>query len=270
VRALVVAVLVLAAACDRSDPPAPATPRIVTLSPSASEVVGALGAGGWLVGVDEYSTYPPEVGKLPKVGSFLQPNLETIVRLRPTLVIADDVHADVARALADVHVAALAVPMHALPDVERALTEVGAKIGRDDAAKRAIADIEAARDAARSGQPAKRPRVLAVIDHEAGGLGGMVAVGPGTWLDELLALAGAENVLAASGVRYPKISLEEVVRAQPDVILDVGKAADAKPWLAVDVPAVRDGRVRLLDAPYLMAPSPRLRDALSTVGQALR
>jgi iron complex transport system substrate-binding protein len=112
--------------------------------------------------------------------------------------------------------------------------------------------------------------VLAVIDHEAGGLGGLIAVGPGTWLDELLALAGGENVLAASGVRYPKISLEEVVRGQPDVILDIGKAGDTSAWNSVDVPAVHAGRVRVLDAPYLMAPSPRLRDALAAVVQALR
>jgi iron complex transport system substrate-binding protein len=267
--------VVCAVACDRGAPapqPAaePAAARVVALSPSASEVVAALGAGSALVGVDDYSTYPPEVTGLPRVGSYLSPNLEVIVRLRPTLVIADDVHADVARALADVHVATLAIPIHALPDVETALREVGDSLGRSDAAAHAIADIEAARDAARAAQPAHRPRVLAVIDHEPGGLGNLIAVGPGTWLDELLALAGGDNVLAASGVRYPKITAEEVVRGQPEVILDVGKAGDAAAWKAVDVPAVKNDRVRLLDAPYLMAPSPRLREAIAAVVQALR
>jgi iron complex transport system substrate-binding protein len=271
----VVLAIACAVACGRGDEPpqppaAPPAARVIALSPSASEVVAALGAGSALVGVDDYSTFPPEVAGLPRVGSYLQPNLEAIVRLRPTLVIADDVHADVARALADVHVATLAIPIHALPDVETALTQVGRKLGRADAAARAIANIEAARDAARAAQPAHRPRVLAVIDHEPGGLGNLIAVGPGTWLDELLALAGGDNVLAASGVRYPKITAEEVVRGQPDVILDVGKAGDTAAWKTVDVPAVRDDRVRLLDAPYLMAPSPRLREALAAVAQALR
>src|SRR5580704_18028898 len=141
-RALYVLAAVLASGCGRSDEPPTAaaaapTARVDTLSPSASEVVAALGAGSALVGVDDYSTYPPEVIALPRVGSFLQPNLEVIVRLHPTLVIADDVHADVARALADVGIATLSIPMHALPDVERALTEVGARLGRADAAARA-------------------------------------------------------------------------------------------------------------------------------------
>jgi iron complex transport system substrate-binding protein len=274
-RALIAVTVACSLACGRGDaPPQPAAgppaARIVSLSPSASEVVAALGAGSALVGVDDYSTFPPEVAALPKVGSYLQPNLEAIVRLRPTLVIADDVHADVARALADVHVATLAIPMHALPDVEAALRQVGAQLGRADVAAHAIADIEAARDAARAAQPARRPRVLAVIDHEPGGLGNLVAVGPGTWLDELLALAGGDNVLAASGVRYPKITAEEVVRGQPDVILDVGKAGDPRAWQGVDVPAVKASRVRVLDAPYLMAPSPRLREAIAAIAQALR
>jgi iron complex transport system substrate-binding protein len=278
VRALIVLALAVAATgCGRRDAPSAgsgaagsATPRIVTLSPSATEVVAALGATSELVGVDDYSKFPPEVAGLPKVGNFLQPNLEAIVRLRPTLVIADDVHADVARALADAGVATVSVPMHALPDVERALVDIGARIGRADAASNIVAEIEATLDAAHAEQPAKRPRVLAVIDHEVGGLGGLVAVGPGTWLDELLALAGGENVLAASGVRYPKISLEEVVRGQPDVILDVGPAAATAPWSAVDVPAVRAGRVRVLDAPYLMAPSPRLHEAIGAVRAAIK
>ena len=81
-------------------------------------------------------------------------------------------------------------------------------------------------------RPAKHPRVLAVIDREAGGLGNLVAVGPGSWVDELLAVVGGDNVLVASGVRYPKISLEEVLRGQPDVILDLssGGSSDLAPW----------------------------------------
>ena len=74
-------------------------------------------------------------------------------------------------------------------------------------------------------RPAKRPRVLAILDREAGGLGNLVAAGPGSWIDELLAITGGENVLAGSGVRYPKVSMEEVLRGRPDVILDLSFAA---------------------------------------------
>src|SRR5687767_7328975 len=97
--------MVVVAACSREAPvptPAHAGLRIVSLTPSATEVVAALGATSQLVGVDEYSLYPPEVKNLPKVGSFLQPNLEQIVGLRPSVVIVDDVHGKTAGALRDV------------------------------------------------------------------------------------------------------------------------------------------------------------------------
>ena len=244
--------------------------RLVSLTPSATEVVAALGATKLLVGVDEYSTYPPEVKDLPKVGSFLTPNLETIVRLAPSLVIVDDVHSQAAGALHDAGVATVECPVHALPDIEGALRTVGDRLGRRAEAERVIGEINAALDAARRQRPAKRPRVLAIIDREAGGLGNLIAAGPGSWIDELLAVVGAENVLMASGIRYPKISMEEVLRARPEVILDLSYAAGVEAWTGVEVPAVAAHRVRAVNAPYLTAPSPRVAQALDALAAAIR
>ena len=252
-------------------PGAPA-PRLVSLTPSATEVVAALGATGLLVGVDDYSTFPAEVTRLPRVGSFLAPNLETIVALKTTLVIVDDVHGQAAGALNDAGIATVACAIHALPDVKAALSAVGARIGKAADAGRVVEAIDAALDRAAASRPAKRPRVLAVIDREAGGLGNLVTAGPGSWIDELLAVAGGDNVLAAAGVRYPKISAEEVLRARPDVILDLSYAArqSVAAWDRVAVPAVAAGRVRALDAPYLIAPSPRVAEALAELARAIR
>jgi iron complex transport system substrate-binding protein len=135
-----------------------------------------------------------------------------------------------------------------------------------------VNQIDADLDAAAAARPAKHPRVLAIIDREAGGLGNLVAAGPGSWVDELLAVVGGDNVLAASGLRYPKISLEEVLRAQPDVILDISFAgrSELKSWDAVSVPAVKNGRVRLLDKQYILSPSPRVKAALDDLAQAIR
>ncbi|MBA3396602.1 MAG: ABC transporter substrate-binding protein [Deltaproteobacteria bacterium] len=273
-RAVVICLLVLLGCREEgtSVPRASGAPlRLVSLTPSATEVIAALDATAQLVGVDEYSTFPPEVATLPKVGSFLAPNLEMIVALRPTLVIVDDIHKPSAAALRDAGLATVECPIHSLPDVERALRTVGARIGKTAEAERVVEEIERALVAARAARPARRPRVLAVIDREAGGLGNLVAVGPGSWIDELLAVVGGENVLAASGVRYPKISLEEVLRARPDVILDLSYAgrAGTDAWQAVDVPAVKAGRVLGLAEPYLVAPSPRVKAALETLAKAL-
>ena len=255
---------------DRAAPAAPDL-RVVTLTPSATEVVGALGATGLLVGVDEYSEYPAEVRALPKVGSFMFPQLEAIIGLRPGLVIVDDIHGGAAAALRGAHIETLACTMHALPDVEHALRSVGARLGKAAEAEARITAIATALVAARAARPARRPRVLAVIDREADGLGNLVAVGPGSWVDELLAVVGAENVLAGAGMRYPKLSLEEVLRAQPEVILDLSFPARSSvaAWQAVDVPAVKAGRVVALAEPFLVAPSPRVEQALTVLARAI-
>jgi len=252
-------------------PGGPVVQRLVSLTPSATEVVAALGASALLVGVDDYSAFPPEVATLPKVGSFLAPNLETIVGLRPTLVILDDVHGQAAGALNDAGIATAACAIHALPDVKAALRTVGARIGKAAEADRVALAIDAALDRAAAARPAKRPRVLAVIDRESGGLGNLVSAGPGSWVDELLAVVGGENMLSAARVRYPKISAEEVLRGRPDVILDLSYAArqSVAAWQTIDVPAVATGRVRALDDAYLIAPSPRVAEALAALAKAI-
>lgn len=246
--------------------------RLVSLTPSATEVVAALGATSLLVGVDDYSAYPPEVKKLPKVGSFLSPNLEVIVGLKPTLVLLDDVHSQAAGALRDAGVATVECAIHALPDVKLALRAIGAKLDRAADADRVVAEIDGALDRAAALRPAVRPRVLAVIDREVNGLGNLITAGRGSWVDELIAVVGGDNVLSAAGVRYPKISVEEVLRTKPDVILDLSFTARTSiaPWQTVDVPAVKAGRVRALDQPFLTAPSPRVSEALETLARALR
>jgi iron complex transport system substrate-binding protein len=280
VRLWLVLLLSLVVACGKGEDPdrsaAPgassgASARVVSLTPSATEIVAALGAADQLVGVDAYSTFPPEVTQLPKVGSFLTPNLEMIVSLRPTIVIVDDIHGGAAGALRDTGIRTVESAIHALPDVKKALRTVGTALGKTAEAERVIEEIDGAIDAAAASRPAKRPRVLAIIDREAGGLGNLIAAGPGSWLDELLAIAGGENVLSASGVRYPKISMEEVLRAQPEVILDLSSAArdEITAWQAADVPAVKAGRVRAHTEPYLSAPSPRVKQALETLRAAI-
>ena len=267
--------LVVGGACRRKAPEAGgAVDRIVTLTPSATEMVAALGAGDRLVAVDDYSTYPPEVARLPKVGSFLQPHLEAIMRVRPQVVIADDVHADVATSLRDVGIEVVSVPMHALPDLRKAFTTLGARLGREEAAKARAEEIDQAIDAARARRRGAGLKVLIVIDREAGGLGGMIAAGVGSWLDELVAITGAENVMAGSPVRYPKLAPEQVLRSQADVILDVSFAADPADPLTVwrsmgTVPAVASGRVRVLKDAFLLGPSPRVKEALEAVEAAM-
>jgi iron complex transport system substrate-binding protein len=266
--------LALLIGCDRKRPtPAPetaATPaRLVSLTPSATEVVAALGAADLLVGVDNYTTYPASTAALPRVGTFLAPSVESILRLRPTLVVVDDVHTAVAASLHDLGIRTVECPMHTVADVRRSLERVGAAIGRGAAATAAIAAIDRAIadvKARRHGGP--RPRVMVVIDREPSGLGYLITGGPGSWHDELIGLVGADNALATAPTRYPKLSLEELLRAAPDVIIDTTFGADPARLLtdfapAARVPAVANRRIALLKEPYMMAPSPRVAQALA-------
>jgi len=268
-RALLALAVGLAACSQGKAPDRGKDVRIVSLTPSATEVVAALGAEAQLVGVDEYSDFPVAVKRLPKVGSFLAPNLEAIVQLKPSVVIVDDIHGQTAGALRDNGIRVIECAMHALPDLRAALEAVGDQLGRSEQATAAIAKLDAAVEHAAAQRPAKHPRVLAVIDREAGGLGNLVAVGPGSWVDELLAIVGGDNVLIDSSVRYPRVSLEEVLRGQPDVILDLSQAStDLAPWSQVDVPAVRDHRVKALPM-FVSRPTVRLDEALALLEAAL-
>ncbi|ACY13060.1 ABC transporter substrate-binding protein [Haliangium ochraceum] len=248
---------------------APTVRRVVTLTPSATEIVAALGATELLVGVDGYSDYPPAVRTLPRVGDFLRPNFETIVALQPDLVIADAVHVEVAEGLEAAGVNTLTLPMHTRGDVYRGLDAVGQALGRADAASsaRAAIDAELARVAQRAHQLGeggeRRPRVLAVVDRAPDDLGNLVAAGPGSYLDELLALVGADNALADYQVRYPKLSAEQLLRARPELIVDLSPsdnpAHTRRVWAALsEIPAVAAGRVYALDDAALSSPGPRI------------
>jgi iron complex transport system substrate-binding protein len=266
--------IALAVGCGRTEQRSGTPHRVITLTPSATELVAAVGAADALVGVDDYSTYPPEVVTLPKIGGFLTPNVEAIIRLQPDLVITDDIHADVAAALRDAGIEAMVTPIHSLTDVRNGLEKVAARLGHVEEGRATIARIDAAVEAAAARRHQPPLQVLAVIDHARNDLGEIYAAGPASWLDELLAIEGAQNVLASSGVRYPKISAEEVLRGAPDVIIDVTFGVDPataeQDWKAFpNVPAVRDHRVHALGGPYLLAPSPRVDQALADLDAAL-
>jgi iron complex transport system substrate-binding protein len=260
--------------CGRRSPSQGEVKRIVALTPSATELVHALDADALLVGVDEYSTFPPSVAGLPKVGTFLSPDFEAIVRLKPDLVITDDIHEDVAAALRDAGIETLTAPMHSLPDVRAGLEKVAVRIGRPEVGKRVVEEIDAAVDEIGLRKHDEAPRVLAVIDREQGGLGNLVAAGPGSWIDELLAVVGARNVLAASGVRYPKLSPEDILREAPEVIVDASYVATPEravaDWDRVhSIPAVRNRAIHVLKEPYFLSPSPRIAQALRELEAAL-
>ncbi len=271
-RRAALAALVALAACRKQA--ARGATRVVSISPSMTEAVFAIGAGDLLVGRSRYCDYPPEVLRLPAVGGFADPSLEAIVALRPTLVISarGPAGAALADALAAQGVDVYAPETESIPEIEATLEELGRRLGHEEGAHAAVAKIEAARREV-AAAVAGRPRVRAAFLFD---VAPVFAAGPGSFADGLVREAGGENVVTAGGA-YPTLGLEQLLRLDPDVILDgSGDEADASRVLQKrDDPgwsklrALREGRVRALAASVVLRPGPRIGQGLAAVARAL-
>ncbi len=242
--------------------------RIVSLLPSLTETVCALGACERLVGVDRYSNWPAQVAQLPVVGGGLDPNIEAIVALRPDVVLM----ATSSRAQARLE--SLGVPVVALEpktyaDVQRVLGKVGQVLGVQDAQQvwRAIdAGVKAAAQSVPSA--ARGARVYFEVNS------GPYAAGQASFIGETLTRLGAGNIVPASLGPFPKINPEFVVRADPDLIMVSVRSADglaARPGWA-QMRALREGRLCRFDraqSDVLIRPGPRMAEAARIMATCL-
>jgi iron complex transport system substrate-binding protein len=246
--------------------------RIVSLAPSVTETLFALGAGNEVVGVSQYCDYPPSVRRLPKIGTFLTPNIEEIVSLRPTLVIGLSSSSDLReiRALQSMGIAVLQVDDRSVTAIEEGIEKIGQAIGRPRAVHDLVGNIRERINAIEEKLAPVRPyRVLMVVGHQP-----MVAVGPGTYLDELLALAHAYNIADASMQSWPRLSLEYIIASRPEVILDGQMGTDphapAVFWARYhSIPAVRDQHVFGYPDNPTLHPGPRLPQTLELLARLI-
>jgi iron complex transport system substrate-binding protein len=248
-------------------PPAPPRPvRVVSLAPSITDTVIALGLAGRLVGVTRYDA-APEVKALPRVGGFLDPSPEAVLALRPDLVLwlADGGALPPVRRIAELGVPVLALPVVGVPDVLRAARRIGAALGNPEAGERLAATMEdAVRQAEARASSLPRRRVLLVIGRDP-----LVVAGPGSYPDALLHIAGGENVVRGERP-WPIYSLEKAVADDPDLVVDaaVNEPADAISRLSA-IPAVKAGRVVRLPDDRVLRPGPQLPAALTQLQAAL-
>lgn len=246
----------------------PAAPqRLVTMAPSLTEMVFALGLGSRLVGVEQFSDYPPATRELPQIGSYISPDLEKIVALRPDLCLAikDGNPRQVVERLQGLGIPVYVVDPRNLPGVIATVKEIGNLLGAG-AKTRELAKALSRRYQkikTLAAQAAHRPRVFLQI-----GLAPIVSAGSHTFLNELITTAGGLN-LAAGKTPYPRFSEEQVLALQPEVIIITSMArggafeqvkASWERWK--NLPAVRNHRIFLVDSDLVDRPSPRLLDGL--------
>jgi iron complex transport system substrate-binding protein len=253
----------------------PAQPRrIVSLIPSLTEIVFDLGRGGLLVGATMYADEPPAAAALPRVGSYLHLDIERIVALGPDLCLAvrDGNPEHMIRRIEGMGIPVFALDPRTLPEIVESVMLLGnllhageraAKIAREMEEK--MADVERKVKAA-----AKRPAVFFQIDAAP-----MVSAGSGTFIDTLITAAGGRN-LAAGSAGYPRYSWEDLLVMRPEVVIIASMAGGyteeelRSEWLRwPDIPAVRNGRVHVVDAALFDRPVPRLADGLVSLARLL-
>lgn len=248
--------------------------RLVTLAPSLTEMVFAVGAGDRLVGVDRHSDYPPQVRGLPRVGSYIHPDVERVVALRPDLVLAvqDGTPPHLLDRLRYVGVPVFVVAPRTLEEVIATVTEVGTLLGAGGSSRELAEELRKrlARVRSLAAQVKTRPRVF----FQLGGAP-MVAAGSQTFIDELITTAGGINV-AAGGPPYPRFSREQILALRPEVIIITTMEreglfeqikAEWERW--PQLPAVRAGRIHLINSDLVDRPGPRLLDGLELVFRLL-
>lgn len=244
--------------------------RIVSLAPSNTEMLFALGLGDRVVGVDTYSDFPPEAKEKPKVGGFSTPDIEKILALSPDLVIAADTHKEKAIPEMERHgLKVLALAPKTLNDVTEAIELLSKAAGAEQQAQLVLQNMRRRVDAV-SGLVADlpseaRPRVFYVLWHDP-----LKTAGQGTLQSQLMELAGGKNVFDdLSG--YPAVSLEVLLERQPQVMIAaIGHGsgqegplewAKSEPRLR-DTEALSEGRVSDIDANIVSRAGPRIVDGL--------
>ena len=249
----------------------PARPqRIVSLAPSITEIVFDLEQGRRLVGVSRYSDYPPQAAKLPKVGAYVRPDIERIVALNPDLCIAtkDGNPRTVVDRLTSLNIPVYVVNPHNLDAILDTILEIGTILGARDKAATLTRHMRnrIRRVNARIAQVEYRPRVFFQI-----GVTPIVSVGAGTFIHELIELAGGQN-LAQGKAAYPRYSREQVLALAPEIIIITSMArqkvfeqvkAEWRKW--PNIPAVRNERIYLVDSNLFDRPSPRLVNGLEVL-----
>ena len=247
----------------------PVTPqRIVSLLPSLTESVCALGACERLVGTDRYSNWPASVQALPKVGGGLDPNVEAVVALKPDVVVLAKA-SRVTERLERLGLKVLVFEPKNQADMRRVLGKLGQLLAVDDAEKVWRA-IDASVSAAAQSLPAhvRGTRVYYEVNN------GPYAAGEASFMGETLARLGAKNIIPAALGPFPKINPEFVVRADPDLIMTSERSAqdmEQRPgWQGIR--AVRQGRIcrfKPEESDVLVRPGPRMGEAARIMAACL-
>lgn len=244
------------------------TQRIISMAPSVTETLFALGLGDRVIGVSRFCNYPPEAAAKPRIGGLFDPNFEAIVGARPDLIVMLEGSLQNRPAFDKLGLPTLVVCHKSIDGILASMTEIGRACGVPEKGEAIAADLKARVERVQkkvAGRP--RPRVMFAVERTLGSgkIQDVYVAGADGHLDGIIAMAGGQNAYQGN-VRFPVISSEGILKMNPEVIVDMvprlvgGADRDAigSDWQQLaQVDAVKHDRVFVLDDDYVSIPGPR-------------
>ena len=228
--------------------------------------------GDRVIGVTTYCHYPPEVRNKPKIGTYLNPNFETTLALKPDLVVVLKEHRELGEKLRGFGLPVLELQHNTLQGIYQSMLELGERAGATKIAEGRVASLQAWLEAVRKrAEGMQRSSVMFIVGRTPATVEDLMAVGSNSFLNELIDIAGGRNVFEDAVAYYPRIPREEVYARGPEVIIDMGDMGDTdgvtrrhrreivELWKQLpDLPAVKTGRVYAVADDIFVVPGPRV------------
>ena len=245
--------------------------RIISLAPSVTEILFAVGLDSEVVGVTTFCDYPARAKLKPKIGSST-PNLEAIMGLKPDLVVGNHnfIRPDALAKLEQLQVPVFLLSPNSVDDILAHISTVGRIVGHEKEARGVVHELrDRLSDLRRRMGSVKRVRVFYVVNSEP-----LISVGSGSFIHQMLELAGGENIVGRTTTAYPKVSLEEVLRRDPEVLLfPVGTSegipeAEQQQWRKwTSLSAVSQNRLYQVKGEFVNRPGPRVIEGIEILAQ---
>ncbi len=238
--------------------------RIISLAPSHTEILFAIGLGEKIVGVTEYCNYPEATTQKEKIGGFKTVNIEKVVSLNPDLVLATGgIQAEIVQKLRELGISVVILDAENIDEILENILLVGRITGSELEAETLVFDLEARIEAVKtkSDEMDEKPKVAYILWGDP-----LMVAGSDTFVADLIGLAGGENVFSPSAVQYPTISLEGMIERDPAILINgdhsletSGLKSDPR-WMEIN--AVKNDQLYTIDADIVSRQGPRIVDAL--------